>query len=539
MQSGTVFGYQALASGPARPHPGRARRAGGRRAERRPTDPDRRPVRRALGPRRGGRGRHRPRPHAQGPGDPVRGGRRRRAASTGRGRDRRPRRPRHGTPRRRLAGRLVGLGVCGSIAAYKAVELVRLLRAEGAEVVVMLTPSAATFVGPLTFEALSGHAVETDVLGLLPDQRIGHIVVADTADAIVVAPATARWLGAMANGIAERHGHRRLPRHLRAGRVRAGDGRRHVDPPGDARQRGPPAARLRLRDRPARHRLARLGPVRHRAPGRPAADRGRGGGRRRRPTGAQPRIPPSGRRGPRRSGTRTSRAVTSWSARAAPPRPSTPSGSSATAAPAGWASRSPRRRSPGAPASRSSPGASRCRSRAPRRVVPAESTAAMRVAVLDAVFAERRGRPGHGRRRRRLPPAARRGHQAHPRRGHDPGAGAHGGHPRRGRRARPGVGPAPGHRGLRGRDRVARPGAREAPPQGRRPPRRQRRRGARLRLRHRHQPRLDPRRRRHPRRPAADDQARGGRAAARPRGRRAGRTRRPVAHWRDHHGEPA
>jgi phosphopantothenoylcysteine decarboxylase / phosphopantothenate---cysteine ligase len=105
-------------------------------------------------------------------------------------------------PGGRLAGRLVGLGVCGSIAAYKAVELVRLLRAEGADVVVMLTPSAAAFVGPLTFEALSGHAVETDVLGLLPDRRIGHIVVADTADALVIAPATARWLGAMANGIA-------------------------------------------------------------------------------------------------------------------------------------------------------------------------------------------------------------------------------------------------------------------------------------------------------------------------------------------------
>jgi phosphopantothenoylcysteine decarboxylase / phosphopantothenate---cysteine ligase len=102
----------------------------------------------------------------------------------------------------RLEGRLVGLGVCGSIAAYKAVELLRLLRAEGADVVVMLTPAAAQFVGPLTFGALSRHPVETDVLGLLPDQRIGHIVVADAADAIVVAPATARWLGAMANGIA-------------------------------------------------------------------------------------------------------------------------------------------------------------------------------------------------------------------------------------------------------------------------------------------------------------------------------------------------
>jgi phosphopantothenoylcysteine decarboxylase/phosphopantothenate--cysteine ligase len=102
----------------------------------------------------------------------------------------------------RLSGRLIALGACGSIAAYKAVELVRLLRAEGAEVVVMLTPAATKFVSPLTLAALSRHAVETDVLGLLPDARIGHIVVADTADAMVVAPATARWLGAMANGIA-------------------------------------------------------------------------------------------------------------------------------------------------------------------------------------------------------------------------------------------------------------------------------------------------------------------------------------------------
>ena len=101
----------------------------------------------------------------------------------------------------RLEGRLIGLGVTGSIAAYKAVELLRLLRAEGADVVAMLTPAATAFVGPLTFQALSRHAVETDVLALLPDGRIGHIVVADTVDAIVVAPATAHWLGAMAHGL--------------------------------------------------------------------------------------------------------------------------------------------------------------------------------------------------------------------------------------------------------------------------------------------------------------------------------------------------
>jgi phosphopantothenoylcysteine decarboxylase/phosphopantothenate--cysteine ligase len=104
--------------------------------------------------------------------------------------------------RTRLEGRLIGLGVTGSIAAYKAVELLRLLTAEGADVVVLLSPTATRFVGPLTFAALSHHPVESELLDLLPDGRIGHIVVGDSADAIVVAPATAHWLGAMANGLA-------------------------------------------------------------------------------------------------------------------------------------------------------------------------------------------------------------------------------------------------------------------------------------------------------------------------------------------------
>jgi phosphopantothenoylcysteine decarboxylase/phosphopantothenate--cysteine ligase len=102
----------------------------------------------------------------------------------------------------RLAGRLIALGVTGSIAAYKSVELLRLLQAEGADVVALLSPAATRFVAPLTFEALSRHAVEADVLSLLPDGRSGHIVVADTADAVVVAPATAHWLAAMATGLA-------------------------------------------------------------------------------------------------------------------------------------------------------------------------------------------------------------------------------------------------------------------------------------------------------------------------------------------------
>ena len=102
----------------------------------------------------------------------------------------------------RLHGRLIALGVTGSIAAYKAVELLRLLTAEGADVVVLLSPSATRFVGPLSFAALSRHPVETELMELLPDGRIGHIVIADSVDAVVVAPATAHWLGSMAAGMA-------------------------------------------------------------------------------------------------------------------------------------------------------------------------------------------------------------------------------------------------------------------------------------------------------------------------------------------------
>ncbi len=103
---------------------------------------------------------------------------------------------------RPLEGRLILLGVSGSIAAYKAAELLRELVRAGAEVQVMMTEAATHFIGPLTMEALSGRPVMIDPLELGSDSRIGHIVAADAADAILIAPATARWLGAMANGLA-------------------------------------------------------------------------------------------------------------------------------------------------------------------------------------------------------------------------------------------------------------------------------------------------------------------------------------------------
>src|SRR5450759_3117446 len=102
----------------------------------------------------------------------------------------------------RLANRRIALGITGSIAAYKAVELLRMLQNEGADVRCLMTASAVEFIGALTLETLSGHPVDSDVLSLQGDGRIGHIDVAHDVEAILVSRATALWLGAMAQGLA-------------------------------------------------------------------------------------------------------------------------------------------------------------------------------------------------------------------------------------------------------------------------------------------------------------------------------------------------
>ena len=81
------------------------------------------------------------------------------------------------------------LGVTGSIAAYKAVALLRTLLREGAAVRVVMTQSATKFVTPLTFEVLSGHPVSTDLFEA--HQEMKHLSLPAQADAIVIAPATA------------------------------------------------------------------------------------------------------------------------------------------------------------------------------------------------------------------------------------------------------------------------------------------------------------------------------------------------------------
>jgi phosphopantothenoylcysteine decarboxylase / phosphopantothenate---cysteine ligase len=95
------------------------------------------------------------------------------------------------------------LGVTGSIAAYKAAELVRLLARKGLEVRVMMTPAAGRFVTPLTFQALSGQPVATDLLDGNQEAAMGHIALARWADLVLIAPASANCLARLAAGIAD------------------------------------------------------------------------------------------------------------------------------------------------------------------------------------------------------------------------------------------------------------------------------------------------------------------------------------------------
>src|SRR5216110_4104256 len=102
----------------------------------------------------------------------------------------------------------VALGVCGGIAAYKAGEIVRLLQDRGIRVQVVMTASAQEFVRPLTFAALSGEKVITGMFAGSGteqpniDSAIEHIAVAQSIDALLVAPATADVLAKFAQGIA-------------------------------------------------------------------------------------------------------------------------------------------------------------------------------------------------------------------------------------------------------------------------------------------------------------------------------------------------
>lgn len=102
-----------------------------------------------------------------------------------------------------LAGKHILLVVSGGIAAYKAIELIRLIQKAGGTVQAILTESATRLVSPLTVSTISGRPALTELFDLTMETEIGHIELSRSADLIVVAPATANLLAKMANGLAD------------------------------------------------------------------------------------------------------------------------------------------------------------------------------------------------------------------------------------------------------------------------------------------------------------------------------------------------
>ena len=102
-----------------------------------------------------------------------------------------------------LANRSIVLGIGGGIAAYKCCELARMLAREGASVHCVLTEAGARFVTPLTLQTLSGNPVHTDMWNLIQENEIGHVSLADRAELVLVAPATADLIAKVASGICD------------------------------------------------------------------------------------------------------------------------------------------------------------------------------------------------------------------------------------------------------------------------------------------------------------------------------------------------
>ncbi len=102
-----------------------------------------------------------------------------------------------------LSGKRIVLGVCGSIAAYKAAQFARDLTLAGAHVTVIMTDAAQQFVGTATFQALTGNPVLTDMWSLPEDGVVGHVALGARADMVVVAPATAQTIARLALGMAD------------------------------------------------------------------------------------------------------------------------------------------------------------------------------------------------------------------------------------------------------------------------------------------------------------------------------------------------
>ena len=102
-----------------------------------------------------------------------------------------------------MSGKRILLGVTGGIAAYKSADLVRRLRDAGADVRVVMTAGAQAFVTPLTFQAVSGHPVHTELLDEAAESGMGHIELARWAEELLIAPATANFMARLAHGLAD------------------------------------------------------------------------------------------------------------------------------------------------------------------------------------------------------------------------------------------------------------------------------------------------------------------------------------------------
>jgi len=100
----------------------------------------------------------------------------------------------------RLTNKHIVLGISGGIAAYKSAELTRLLKGAGADVRVVMTPSATEFITPLTLQALSGNPVHEHLLNTEAEAAMGHIELAKWADLVLIAPASANLIARMAAG---------------------------------------------------------------------------------------------------------------------------------------------------------------------------------------------------------------------------------------------------------------------------------------------------------------------------------------------------
>jgi phosphopantothenoylcysteine decarboxylase/phosphopantothenate--cysteine ligase len=274
-------------------------------------------------------------------------------------------------------GRIL-LGVSGGIAAYKALEVVRLATKAGHAVRVVQTPSSLRFVGAASFAGLSGatgphrRVRARPRARRLPDQAppehdpLSHLELVRNADVLLVAPASANTIAKLAYGLADNPAHERGAGRDLPGRRRAGDEQPHVRAPGHA---GQPGLAARARRHGARARRRRAGSKGEwgvgRLPSRPTCSR---------------RSRPRWRRGRSRLvGLRSSSPPAARASR------STRCGSSATARPGAWASRWPRR---------PRPGRRRHRGRRQRRAAPPPgiryvdvSTAAELQAACEAEFA--------------------------------------------------------------------------------------------------------------------------------------------------------